>query len=127
MSFATPITTLPWIIKEPLTPLPLESNIPQSPPQTHQNSLDKAHSPPYGLTQMANQLRYPLRGAHGAPAFDGVPMHLNRYFEDIDIVLTGINPDTPEADLIQYAKHYLDTDTCLLWETLTPEPHPEWT
>jgi hypothetical protein len=76
---------------------------------------------------MANQPRYPLRGAHGAPAFDGVPTHLNRYFEDIDIVLTGINPDVPEADLIRYAKHYLDTDTCLLWETLTPEPHPEWT
>jgi hypothetical protein len=77
---------------------------------------------------MAAPARLPLRGSHGAPHFDGTPIHLNRFFTDIDLVydLAGGAAPTPE-ERIRQCKYYLDNDTFMLWDgVLAPAAGFTW-
>jgi hypothetical protein len=71
--------------------------------------------------------RLPFRGAHGAPAFDGTPTHLNRFFSDLDLIYSalGLTPTDPER--VTQAIYYLDADTAFLWETLSAPAGAAWT
>ena len=68
--------------------------------------------------------RLPLRGAHGAPHFDGTPIHLNRFFDDVDLVyhLAGGAAPTDE-EKIRQCKYYLDNGTFMVWDGIQP-PNP---
>jgi hypothetical protein len=71
---------------------------------------------------MAAPTRLPLRGANGAPNFDGTSIHLNRFFTDIDLIydLAGVNPNADER--IRQCKYYLDNDTFMLWDGVAIPP-----
>jgi hypothetical protein len=65
----------------------------------------------------------PLRGAHGAPHFDGTPIHLNRFFADVDLVYTLAGGPGPTAvERITQCKYYLDNDTFMLWDGVEVPP-----
>jgi hypothetical protein len=62
----------------------------------------------------------PFRGVPGAPAFDGNPFHLNRFFTDIDNMYKAIGSTPSDEDKITQTKLYLDVDTSDIWDTFTP-------
>ena len=64
----------------------------------------------------------PFRGTPGAPTFDGIATHLNRYFTDIDDLYSRLGIQPTDQQKVFQAKMYLDFDTCDLWDTLTPPP-----
>jgi hypothetical protein len=60
----------------------------------------------------------PFRMARDALSFDGIPLHLNRYFSDVEYLhrILGLHPT--DEDLIQVSIYYLDHETSMLWESL---------
>jgi hypothetical protein len=61
---------------------------------------------------------FPLRGARDAPTFDNNPLHLSRYFEDIDLLYGVANVLAGDDVKIRKTKYYLDHDTAALWESI---------
>ena len=64
----------------------------------------------------------PLRGAPDAPAFDGNPQNLFRYFADIEHVCANVGIVPTDDLLIARAIRYLDYDTADLWDCAHPTP-----
>jgi hypothetical protein len=61
----------------------------------------------------------PFRGADGAPHFDGTPIHLERFFDDIDQVYDLVSGTPPTlAERIRQCKYYLDNNTFMLWNVI---------
>jgi hypothetical protein len=66
-------------------------------------------------------LRLPFHRAHEAPAFDGTPLTLTRFFQDVDNVYIDCAVAAPtDAEKIRWTIYYLDPNTADLWETVTP-------
>ncbi|KAJ6482812.1 hypothetical protein C8R47DRAFT_981661, partial [Mycena vitilis] len=56
----------------------------------------------------------PARGGKSAPGFDGQPLHLNRYFRDVEDI--GVETErTTDDDHIHIALRYLDINDEQLW------------
>jgi hypothetical protein len=63
--------------------------------------------------------RFPFRGSREAPTFDGTPITVNRYFQDIDQLFDNLGIANPaDASRIQKATYYLDPLTADLWESI---------
>src|SRR6202035_5308173 len=58
----------------------------------------------------------PLRGAPDAPAFDGNPQNLFRYFADIEHICANVGIVPADDLLIACAIRYLDYNTADLWD-----------
>jgi len=60
----------------------------------------------------------------------GTPTHLNRFFEDVDLVYTVAGGAAPtDEERIRQCKYYLDYDTHAIWESVSPQgavPAPTW-
>src|SRR3954464_5441414 len=55
-----------------------------------------------------------------APHFDGTPLHLPRYFGDVDKLYASLGLTPGDAEKIEQTIYYLDADTASLWEGLQP-------
>jgi len=65
--------------------------------------------------------RFPFRGSREAPVFDGTPLTVNRYFQDIDQLFDNLGINAPtDAAKIQKTTYYLDPHTADLWECVQP-------
>jgi len=66
-------------------------------------------------------VRFPFRGSREAPLFDGTPLTLNRYFQDIDQLFDNLGVVAPtDAAKVAKATYYLDALTADLWESVIP-------
>ncbi|KAJ6478399.1 hypothetical protein C8R45DRAFT_757753, partial [Mycena sanguinolenta] len=58
----------------------------------------------------------PFRGSRNTPSFDGKPLSLERYFEDVQDVAEDIEQSSDD-ELITDALKYLETETTIFWKT----------
>ncbi len=66
--------------------------------------------------------RMPFRGAHGAPTFNGTPTHLNRFFTNIEHLVSTLGLTLADDDLVKWAIYYLDCDTAEVWQPFVGIP-----
>jgi hypothetical protein len=72
----------------------------------------------------AAQARLPFRSARDAPVFDGNPLHLLRYFKDLDHIYDALGLTPTDEEKIEAAIYYLDYATAMLWESLKDPAAP---
>ena len=66
--------------------------------------------------------RFPFRGAHGCPTFEGHPTSLDRYFLDIEEIFVMLSITADDAAKINKALYYLDDATNRLWKPYATKP-----
>jgi hypothetical protein len=67
----------------------------------------------------------PSRTAQGAPAFNGEPVSLARYFEDVEELAVSHDRDTDD-EKVKLAMRYADTEDEQLWKGVVPVGGITW-
>jgi hypothetical protein len=72
---------------------------------------------------MAVPICFPFQGTREAPIFDGLPLTLTCYFQDIDELFTILVVAAPnDSQKITKAKYYLVSQTADLWDNIVIVP-----